>query len=293
MIQKTPTGVSLLVQQFSGATVAPKNLNSPVLYSEILRSRSVNVKVLNQEFWSNEFSAKMKLIDILKINEIDPTKRFELGYGKLSGQIVVSLDQETLITTLKVESSEPNLASDIGKALLEQLDAFNRKGVSRKAKENRIYIEERLADTDSLLKLAENELKRFRESNKRIENSPELQLEQGRRIREVRIHEEIFITLKKEFEISRIEEIKSIPTINVLNEPVPPLKKYWPMRRKITILMTLYATFMGVALAFIVEYLSKQYEFESFKIRFKKLFFLLKKDIVDIRYSQKNEDSHF
>ncbi|TFB10613.1 hypothetical protein E3V55_05560 [Candidatus Marinimicrobia bacterium MT.SAG.3] len=285
---EAPTGVSQLVQAYIG-TAVPKNINTPVLYGEILASRTVNVNILNQEFWSNKVGAKIKLIDILVIGENDSTKRYELGYENLRGQIQVSLDQKTLITTLSVKSSESILASDIAKALIEQLNVFNRKGISRKAKENRIFIQERLVDTDSLLRSFEDELRQFREFNKRIENSPELQIELGRKLREVRIQEEIFITLKKEFEITRIEEIKSIPTINVLNEPVPPLKKHWPMRRKITYLVSLYATFMGVALAFIIEFLSKKYEFESFKMRFKKLYILLKNDLISILYFLKKE----
>ena len=44
---------------------------------------------------------------------------------------------------------------------------------------------------------AEEKLKAFRETNKRIENSPQLQLEQGRIAREVRVQEEVYLTLKK------------------------------------------------------------------------------------------------
>ena len=119
-----------------------------------------------------------------------------------------------------------------------------------------MYSKERLVATLSLLEKAEGDLKVLREKNKRIEKSPDLQLEQGRLVREVRVQEEVYLTLKKELEIVKIEEVKSLPTIRVLDEAVAPIIKSKPNRKLIMVVARFLALLLGVAVAFGKEYSS-------------------------------------
>ena len=73
-------------------------------------------------------------------------------------------------------------------------------------------------------------------------------------MREVKIQEEVYLTLKKEFEIARIEEVKNLPLIRILSPAEPPLYKEWPQRTKSAILMAFMAAFISIGIAYLVEY---------------------------------------
>ena len=71
---------------------------------------------------------------------------------------------------------------------------------------------------------AENRLKEFREKNRQV-LSPQLLLEQERLIRDVQINATIYTELRKQFELVKIEEVKNIPIINIMDTARAPAKK--------------------------------------------------------------------
>ena len=71
---------------------------------------------------------------------------------------------------------------------------------------------------------SENSLKEFREKNRQV-LSPNLLLEQERLIRDVQINSTIYTELRKQFELVKIEEVKNIPVINVMDPARAPGKK--------------------------------------------------------------------
>lgn len=115
-------------------------------------------------------------------------------------------------------------------------------------------MERRLEETEQDLHRSEEELKSFRDRNRRVELSPELQLQAGRFQREVTLQSELFVTLKKQYELAKIEEIKEIPVINVLDPAVAPLHKSKPRRKRSVVLSGIVGLLGGVGLAFLLEY---------------------------------------
>jgi uncharacterized protein involved in exopolysaccharide biosynthesis len=85
------------------------------------------------------------------------------------------------------------------------------------------------------LEKSEDKLKAFREKNRRIGDSPQLLLEQGRLMREVEINSTLYEELKKQHEIAKIEEVKNVPIINVMDSARPAGKKEKPKRSSITL----------------------------------------------------------
>ena len=69
---------------------------------------------------------------------------------------------------------------------------------------NNSFIEDRIINTRMELENAEEAFKNFRDSNRRIENSPTLQLEQQRLAREVSVLTGVFTTLKQQLETTKI-----------------------------------------------------------------------------------------
>ena len=91
---------------------------------------------------------------------------------------------------------------------------------------------------------AENRLKEFREKNRQV-LSPQLLLEQERLIRDVQINATIYIELRKQYELVKIEEVKNIPVINVMDVARAPAKKDKPKRATI-VLSVFFISFFSV-----------------------------------------------
>ena len=72
--------------------------------------------------------------------------------------------------------------------------------------EKRQFIEERISEVTRALKNAELNLKEFKESNRRVERSPSLKLDESRLEREVSLQTTLYMTLKSQFENVKIEE---------------------------------------------------------------------------------------
>jgi capsule polysaccharide export protein KpsE/RkpR len=62
--------------------------------------------------------------------------------------------------------------------------------------------------------------------------------------RNVRIHETVFDLLSEEYETARIEEVKSIPTVSVIDVPGLPERKSGPHRTLIVLISTLFSAVM-------------------------------------------------
>jgi len=93
-------------------------------------------------------------------------------------------------------------------------------------------------------------LKEFRERNRQIMDSPQLMLEQDRLARDVEISSTVFIELKKQDEVVKIEEIKDTPIINILDPARPPVRRSSPVRRQAaltTFFLSLFAAMGFVA----------------------------------------------
>ncbi len=73
---------------------------------------------------------------------------------------------------------------------------------------------------------------------------PQLGVQWANLYRNVRIHETVFDLLSEQYEISRIEEVKSIPTIGVIDFPGLPERKSGPHRTLIVLISTLLSLVM-------------------------------------------------
>jgi tyrosine-protein kinase Etk/Wzc len=103
---------------------------------------------------------------------------------------------------------------------------------------------------------AEEDLKVFMDRNRRIENSPALQLEQQRLGREVTVLTGVFTTLKQQLETTKIEEVKESDYVVILDAPEVPLQRSKPNKRLMVILAGILGIGLGLALAFVREFLA-------------------------------------
>jgi uncharacterized protein involved in exopolysaccharide biosynthesis len=198
------------------------------LYPAIASSDAVLRSVILQRYRTAAFADSVDLIRYFALDEGSEEKNLDEALKGVRNLLGVSIDTKTSIVTLWVEMREPQLAADVLNAIIRQVDAFMRLKRTTSASEQARWIGERLTQVEPELKQAEEALKDFREKNRRVMDSPELLLRQERLIREVTIRSTIAVELKKQLELAKIEEIRNIPIVNVLDAGFAPVRKERP-----------------------------------------------------------------
>ena len=178
----------------------------------------------------------------------------------LLSMIDVAENIKTAIYTVNVQVSEPRLAAEINKAVIEELDIHLREYNREKTSETRQFIGERIVDTERELQISEDALRDFATRNRHIENSPLLLLEQQRFAREVTVLMGVFTTLKQQLETTKIEEVKKSEYVMVLDPPEVPLMRSKPEKKKMVILAGFLGIGLGIGLAFVLEYFGSREE---------------------------------
>ena len=223
------------------------------VYDDIIKSRTLASAMLKREFFSHDFQKKIPLLNIIsKKKEVGNINLYELRSKAIQSFInMIHLSQniKTGIYTLTISTSDPVLSKELVSSIIEELDLHQRNYNKAITSETKKFIEERIVSVKSELELAEEALKDFATSNRRIENSPLLLLEQQRLAREVSVLISVFTTLKQQFETTKIEELKESNYVIVVDPPETPLIRSSPAKKKIV----LFAGFLGVSIGFMIS----------------------------------------
>ena len=240
------------------------------VYPEIIKSRTLARSMLDRKFNTNEIGPQKELLQILTYGNGDYQGGLEnlksIAINKFLGMIDVYENVKTGILTLNINASEPNLAAEVNQALIEELDTHQREYNKAKTSDTRQFIEQRIIDTEKELMVAEENLKEFMGRNRRIENSPALQLQQQRLGREVTVLTGVFTTLKQQYETTKIEEVKESNYVIILDAPEPPLTKSGPNRKRTVILAGILGIGFGMVLAFVREFVANSGKEEKDKM---------------------------
>ena len=240
------------------------------VYPEIVNSRTMARILLKRKFDTNEFGPQKSLLQILTYGNDNPQVGLDtleiMAVDNFLAMIKISEDITTSILTLNINASEASLAAEVNQALIEELDTHQRKYNKAKTSDTKKFIEERIIDTEKELMAAEEDLKVFMGRNRRIENSPALQLEQQRLSREVTVLTGVFTTLKQQLETTKIEEVKESDYVIILDAPEIPLQRSKPNKRMMVILTGLIGIGLGIGIGLFREYLNSSEQEEKLKI---------------------------
>ncbi len=265
-----------LAAQF-GITIPTSQSETNWVSPEIVKSRTLAKAILKRKFDTHEFGPQKSLLQILTYGNNEPEFNLDtleiMAVNNFLGMLNVSEDMKTAIITLTVNAFEPSLAAEINKVLIEELDTHQRKYNKAKTHDTKQFIEERIINTEKELMVAEEDLKIFRDRNRKIENSPTLLLEQQRIVREVTVLTGVFTTLKQQLETTKIEEVKEQDYVIIIDSPEIPLKRSKPNKRLMVILAGLLGIGLGVFIGFIKEYIiNSEYEEKEKIAKAKSLF---------------------
>ena len=285
-------GISGLASQFGvnipmgGSTSA--DLSSPSLYPELLKSRTFAEKILFKEFFIKKYNKKIKLINILNTintpSKIGQDTLMVWALEKLNDILFYDKDPLSVFTTIKISVFEPEFAKELADVVLLELEKLNRFFKSQTTNEKVKFIKDRINSVKIELGLSEKKLKEFNEKNRQI-SSPALELAQERLTRDMEVQRGIYLTLKQQLELAKIEQIQEVSIVQVLDRPVVPL---YPSNKNI-ILTLILSGILGIGLAFILaftrSYLKNSNLDERKKLRRGKHFF--KKKTKDFLFDRR------
>ena len=245
---------------------------------DIIESKSLKKKIVNKN-WNNEkFKTSVNLIDYWEINKISWLGSFvriiniylnnlslntELAYEleaiqKLDELIYVDEKNSGLIEIV-VLMNEPKLASDIANFIASYVVDYVSQEQRHFATKNKEYLSNRLLLSKNDLYDSENELTAFRKTYPISHDTPELQLSRLRLTRSVDVNQEVYITIKKQLELSKIEESKERLFINILDEASPSAYKEYPKRLIIIISFTILSSFISILYLLVIFRINQLY----------------------------------
>jgi uncharacterized protein involved in exopolysaccharide biosynthesis len=222
------------------------------LYPTIIKSESVLQNVIYTKYKTKKFADSVNLIQYWGIKEQNPGREYEVTLLGLRTALDVNIDIKLNVVSMTIETEEPQLSADILNTIIRTLDKFIRTKRNSNASEQRKWIEVRLAEVKADLSNAENTLKDFREKNRMVSGSPQLLLDQERLMREMQINSTMYIELKKQLELVKIEEIRSTPIISVMDYARPAAKKEHP-KKSIIVIVWMMIAFSGSGSYRIIE----------------------------------------
>jgi hypothetical protein len=218
-------------------------------------------KILNRKWvLDNGDSATLDQVWDLKL---DSTLKGDRDYVRLQAMIsilvsgkhiLVTKDARNSLVTLVTSFEGARLTYDINQYIVTLLNDYLLNNTRSQASENRKFVEMRLLEVADDLRQSEENLLAFNLRNKSI-SSPSLLLESVRLRRWVEINQEVYLQLKKQLELAKIDERKDSPIIEVLSRPKPPLAPEERLGKKHYVVITLGGIFFGVFLSLLLQFL--------------------------------------
>jgi uncharacterized protein involved in exopolysaccharide biosynthesis len=252
------TSVGGLAAQLGLALPGGDNRDSPQFYVELLQSREILGAAVETKFSVPSISrTPATLVDIYGIKGADSAVRRDDAMARLSKAMDLSISARTNVVSVKVSASSPGLAQQLNRRLLDLLGDFNIRRRQSRASEERRFAEGRLASVKGELRVAEDRLQYFLQSNRDYRNSPSLQFSYERLQADVQLLRELVTTLQQSAEQAKIDEVRDTPTITMVESPDVPVRPDPRGAVKYSLIGFVLGTFLGMGIAFVRETMSR------------------------------------
>src|SRR2546422_2480511 len=222
---------------------------SPRFYAEVLTSRELMARVLLTKFPDPQRPVAGDALPLRAILRVwggkSAADSLDRGVRKLGRRVSARVDMQTYLVYLSVTTRYPDLSAAVAARFIAYLNEFNAKNRESQARARRQFVEQRIVEGERDLHAAEDDLRRFHERNRAWQESPELSAAEGRLHMQVNILQEVYLTLRRDYEQARIEEVNDTPVITVVDPAVPPQRQsLW--RQVLVLLAFVFGGLIGV-----------------------------------------------
>lgn len=201
---------------------------SPAYYQELLTSREILAQAASASYVDSigGRAVPTSLASVYNVAAEDRATRLDDVVSKLRSAVSTTRSRESGIIQVTVTAPSPLLAQQILAKLVGLLGDFNLKTRQSQAANERRFVEGRLADTRTALRIAEDRLQTFLQSNRGgFSNVPQLSLEHDRLMREVTLRQELYNSLSQSYEQARLDEVRDTPVITIIEVPNRPVRR--------------------------------------------------------------------
>ena len=246
------SNVLALAQQFGLSLGSGSSERTPEFYEALVTSSEILRQTVVRRHPVRGAEGEPGEIDLIEYYEVDEeteVMRIERSMEELiEDDLEVTTDRDAGIVSFSVTTTYPSLSHGVAAHILELVNDFDLNTRQSQAGSERLFTGERLAQQGEELRQAEDTLQGFLIENRVISDSPFLQFERDRLERAVTMRQELVTSLAQAFAQARIDEIRNVPVITVINSPrVPGLRD--PRRLVLTIIMGLMFGAAGGAFA--------------------------------------------
>ena len=224
----------------------PDIINSRKLKKDIVLKKWENKKHPDGSnliaFWELDkpsfFSPLSTIRKILPSGNISVNKSDkELDEAILQLDEVIGVKEEIAgLVSVTVLMQDPQLASGIAYYIAEYVKNFISVEQKREATRNRAFIEKQMEEAKLQNEKSEDLLTEFRKRNPLRLDTPSIEMKRERLESAVEENRAVYITLRQQFEIAKIDEAKEKLLINILDTAEPAVKKAKPKRTLIVAL---------------------------------------------------------
>lgn len=204
-----------------GLTPGADQSQSAAFYIDLVSSNVILEPVASASYTvtTSRGAAKRSLASLFGIHDQPPAFALSRTVKELRSRISASGNPRTAVISVAVKAPSPELGRQILQNVLQQMDAYYANDRRQKATAERDFVEKMLNDAGVALAQAEERLSTFRQVNREYQSSPALTLENDRLTRGVRMRQQIYTAMQQSFEQARIEELRDLPSITVLDRP--------------------------------------------------------------------------
>ncbi len=211
-----------LAAQFGVAVPTASGGQSPDFYADVLHSDGMLRRLLAAKYTGVDGKPVDLVANIIPSTGYSTEKRAEFALRELRNRVSTSVGLKTGIVSVAVRVTDPELAKQIIERAIAELNALNIRAQQDIAGQERAFTDGRLSVARSELRQAEDQLEGFLRGNRAVAGSPQLQLQEDRLRREVSLRQQVVVGLAQSFEQSRIEEVRNVPVLSVVEPPVRP-----------------------------------------------------------------------
>ena len=130
----------------------PYMVTSSDVYARMLQSQTIAERIIEQ-------------FDLKACSGVD---NFKKAYQELMNRSVFKVTDEGLLV-ISVDDRHPQMAADLTNAFVDELDRVNREIASERVHQNKVFIEERLAQVKKELESARKEFENFQLENRAVD----------------------------------------------------------------------------------------------------------------------------
>ena len=251
----------------------PLNSQKTNIYiPDIIESRKLKRSILENKWELKKTSNSIELISYWGLNEKSNLNHlnlyqyissnvetpelmeriyFEDAMEKLTDQLSV-LEKESGLIYVEVLMEDPELAANIANYIGKYVKDYLSYEISTQSTKNRIFVNEQMNNAKHELFESEVALMEFQRINPMVQDNPENLLNRDRLIRNLEVNQQVYITLRQQYELVKIDEMNEIPVINILDVGEVSVRPVYP--RKLMIIIS--AFILGCILSCLIVYIS-------------------------------------